>query len=56
MKTSSPRYRPLRSAPLRRQFYIAQPSYDWSPTYNAAPSQMLPIIRTYGPGRIELAR
>ena len=29
------------------KFYIAQPTYDWSPTYNAAPSQMLPIIRTH---------
>jgi putative SOS response-associated peptidase YedK len=38
------------------KFYIAEPSYDWSPTFNAAPSQMLPIIRTYGPDRIELAR
>jgi putative SOS response-associated peptidase YedK len=27
------------------KFYIAEPSYDWSPTFNAAPSQMLPIIR-----------
>jgi len=24
--------------------------------YNAAPSQMLPIIRTYAPDRIDLAR
>jgi putative SOS response-associated peptidase YedK len=23
------------------KFYIAQASYDWEPTYNAAPSQML---------------
>src|SRR5215467_2155362 len=38
------------------KFYIAQPSYDWSPTYNAAPSQMLPIIRTYHIDHIELAR
>jgi putative SOS response-associated peptidase YedK len=38
------------------RFYIAQASYDWTPTYNAAPSQMLPIIRTYGPDRIELAK
>jgi len=38
------------------KFYIAEPSYDWSPTFNAAPSQMLPIIRTYHPDRIELAR
>jgi putative SOS response-associated peptidase YedK len=38
------------------KFYIAQPSYDWSPTFNAAPSQMLPIIRTYHPDRIELER
>jgi putative SOS response-associated peptidase YedK len=29
------------------KFYIAQPSYDWWPTYNNGPSQMLPIIRTY---------
>jgi hypothetical protein len=27
------------------RFYIAQAEYE--PTYNAAPSQMLPIIRTY---------
>jgi putative SOS response-associated peptidase YedK len=37
------------------KFYIAEPSYYWSPTYNAAPLQMLPIIRTYNPDRIELA-
>jgi putative SOS response-associated peptidase YedK len=36
--------------------YIAEPSYDWSPTFNAAPSQMLPIIRTHHSDRIELAR
>jgi len=24
--------------PLGAKFYIAEPSYDWSPTYNAAPS------------------
>jgi putative SOS response-associated peptidase YedK len=38
------------------KFYIAEPAYDWSPTFNAAPSQMLPIIRTYAPDRIELAK
>jgi putative SOS response-associated peptidase YedK len=38
------------------KFYIAEPSFDWSPNYNAAPSQMLPIIRTYKPDPIELAR
>jgi len=38
------------------KFYIAQASYDWTPTLNAAPSQMLPIIRTYATDRIELAR
>jgi putative SOS response-associated peptidase YedK len=38
------------------KFYIAEPSYDWSPTFNAAPSQMLPIIRTHHSDRIELAR
>jgi putative SOS response-associated peptidase YedK len=38
------------------KFYIAEPSYDWSPTYNAAPSQMLPIIKAYNPDRIDLAR
>ena len=38
------------------RFYIAQPSIDWSPTFNAAPSQMLPIIRTYHEDRIELAK
>ena len=38
------------------KFYIARASYDWTPTYNAAPSQMLPIIRTYVTNRIELAR
>jgi putative SOS response-associated peptidase YedK len=27
----------------------------YEPRYNAAPSQMLPIIRTYGPDTIELA-
>jgi len=37
------------------KFYIAESSYDWTPTYNAAPSQMLPIIRTYATDRIELA-
>jgi hypothetical protein len=41
---------------LGGRFYIAQPSFDWSPTYNAAPAQMLPIIRTYAPHRIELAK
>jgi putative SOS response-associated peptidase YedK len=38
------------------KFYIAQPAYDWPPTYNAAPSQMLPIIRTHHSDRIELAK
>jgi len=37
------------------KFYVAQPSFEWSPTFNAAPSQMLPIIRTYNATRIELA-
>jgi putative SOS response-associated peptidase YedK len=36
------------------RFYVAQP--DYAPTYNAAPSQLLPIMRTYHPDRIELAR
>jgi putative SOS response-associated peptidase YedK len=36
------------------RFYIAQAEYE--PTYNAAPSQLLPIIRTYAPERIELAK
>jgi putative SOS response-associated peptidase YedK len=38
------------------KFDVAKPSLDWSPTYNAAPSQMMPIIRTYAPDRIELAK
>src|SRR5215831_8656516 len=38
------------------KFYIAQESYDYEATYNAAPSQMLPIVRTYHGDRIELAR
>jgi putative SOS response-associated peptidase YedK len=38
------------------KFYIAQPAYDWAPTYNATPSQLLPIIRTHAPNRIELAK
>jgi putative SOS response-associated peptidase YedK len=38
------------------RFYIAEPSYDWAPTYNAAPSQLLPIIRTYHEDRIELGK
>src|SRR5262249_41593066 len=38
------------------KFYMAQASYDYEATYNAAPSQMLPIIRTYATDRIELAR
>ena len=38
------------------KFDIAQPSYDWTPTCNAAPLQMLPIIRTYATDRIDLAR
>jgi putative SOS response-associated peptidase YedK len=38
------------------KFYIAQASYDWSPTFNAAPSQMLPIIRTHKPDTIELGK
>jgi putative SOS response-associated peptidase YedK len=37
------------------KFYIASASYDWEPSYNAAPSQRLPIIRSYHPERIELA-
>src|SRR5215831_2000550 len=37
------------------KFYVAQPSFEWSPTFNAAPSQVLPIIRTYNATRIELA-
>jgi putative SOS response-associated peptidase YedK len=36
------------------RFYIAQADYE--PTYNAAPSQLLPIMRTYQPDRIELAK
>ena len=38
------------------KFYVAQASCDWAPTYNAAPSQMMPIIRTYHEDRIELAK
>jgi putative SOS response-associated peptidase YedK len=38
------------------KFYIAKASYDYELSYNAAPSQMLPIIRTYRPDMIELAR
>jgi len=38
------------------KFYIAESAYDWAPTFNAAPSQMLPIIRTYATNRIEVAR
>lgn len=37
------------------KFYVAQPSFEWSPTFNAAPSQMLPIVRTHNATRIELA-
>jgi putative SOS response-associated peptidase YedK len=29
---------------------------NFEPTYNAAPSQLLPIIRTYAPGEITLAK
>jgi putative SOS response-associated peptidase YedK len=36
------------------RFYIAQQGFE--PTYNAAPSQLLPIIRTHAPDRIELAK
>ena len=36
------------------RFFIGQPSCDWSPTFNAAPPQQLPIIRTYRPDTIEL--
>jgi len=36
------------------RFYIAQAEYE--PTFNAAPSQLLPIVRTGSPDRIELAR
>ena len=36
------------------RFYIAQQEFE--PTYNAAPSQLLPIIRTHAPDRIELAK
>ena len=35
------------------RFYIAQQEFE--PTYNAAPSQLLPIIRTYRPNTIQLA-
>jgi hypothetical protein len=38
------------------RFYIGEESYDWALTFNAAPSQMLPIIRTYARERVELAR
>jgi putative SOS response-associated peptidase YedK len=38
------------------RFYIAEASYDYEATYNAAPSQLLPIIRTYRPNTIELAK
>jgi putative SOS response-associated peptidase YedK len=38
------------------RFYIAEASYDYEPTYNAAPSQMLPIMRTHKPDTIELAK
>jgi putative SOS response-associated peptidase YedK len=38
------------------RFYIAQASYDYAPTYNAAPSQLLPIIRTHNENTIELAK
>jgi putative SOS response-associated peptidase YedK len=38
------------------KFYIAEPSYDWTPTFNAAPLQMLPIVRTHHEDRIELAK
>lgn len=38
------------------RFYIATASYDWAPTYNAAPSHMLPIMRTNKPNTIELGR
>jgi len=34
------------------KFYVAQASYDWTPTYNAAPLQMLPIIRKYNATRL----
>ena len=38
-------------------FYIAQPcELTGQPTYNAAPSQLLPIIRTHHHDRIELAQ
>ena len=36
------------------RFYIAQQEFE--STFNAAPSQLLPIIRTGSPNRIELAR
>lgn len=36
------------------RFYTAHAEYE--PTYNAAPSQMLPIIRTHRPDTIEFAR
>ena len=39
------------------RFYIAQPSFDWAPTYNAAPSQLYPwgttvssVVTRWGPG------
>ena len=36
------------------KFYIAQQEFE--PAYNAAPSRLLPIIRTYHPDCIELAK
>jgi putative SOS response-associated peptidase YedK len=37
------------------KFYFAKASYEYEATYNATPSQMLPIIRTNRPDTIELA-
>jgi putative SOS response-associated peptidase YedK len=41
---------------IERHFGARFVSGHFEPTYNAAPSQMLPIIRTYHPDRIELAK
>jgi len=37
-------------------YYRASFAGDFQPTYNAAPSQLLPIVRNISPGKIELAK
>src|SRR2546425_2700760 len=52
--TTSPLTRARSNARFNARFATAQQEFE--PTYNAAPSQLLPIIATYAPNDIVLAR